>query len=248
MDSPGRQKLDRGLWITWYDLPDSGRDAYFSWLHGNYIPRLLKHPRVVWAAHYAVDTTIKPLAHLHHTDDRSVPTGNGYILLAGAEDAHAFDGLTRYKFALEVSSEDKKMLAMRIGERVNIMTEEARNDGMDVKQREHGVALSPCIQLGTFGAGTADEDELMAWYASYRMPAMATLPGAVGIRKLVSVSGWAKHGVIYEFVSKQARAENFRAHEAGDAGMAAWTKQLVPKLLHAPGSPVVAERIWPPVK
>ena len=240
--------MDRGLWITWYDLPDSGRDAYLSWLHDVHIPRLLKFPRVLWAAHYAADTTIKPVAHLRHTDDRSVPTGNSYILLVGAEDAHAFAGLTPYKFSSQLSTADKKMLAMRTGERVNIMTEEARHDGMEANQREPGVALSPCIQLGSFGAGAADEDEVLAWYAFYRLPAMATLPGSVGIRKMVSVSGWAKHGVIYEFVSKQARAEHFRAHEAGDAGMAAWTKSLVPKLIHAPGSPVVAERIWPPVQ
>src|ERR1700716_437241 len=44
---------DRGLWITWYDLPDGGRDAYFSWLHGTYLPGLLKRPGYLWAAHYA---------------------------------------------------------------------------------------------------------------------------------------------------------------------------------------------------
>ena len=240
--------MDRGLWITWYDLPASGRDAYLSWLHGAYIPRLLKVPRVLWAAHYAADTTIKPLSHLRHTDDKAIPTGNSYILIVGAEDAHAFAGLTPYKSTFQLSAEDKKMLALRTGERVNIMTEEARHDGMAVKQREPGVALSPCIQLGTFGADSADEDEVLAWYAFFRLPAMATLPGSVGIRKMVSVSGWAKHGVLYEFVSKQARAEHFRSHEAADVANAEWTQRLVPKLIHAPGSPVVAERIWPPVK
>src|ERR1700676_884051 len=44
---------DRGLWITWYDLPMDGRDAYFSWLHGTYLPGLLKRPGYLWAAHYA---------------------------------------------------------------------------------------------------------------------------------------------------------------------------------------------------
>jgi hypothetical protein len=44
---------DRGIWITWYDLPMEGRDAYFSWLHGTYLPGLLKRPGYLWAAHYA---------------------------------------------------------------------------------------------------------------------------------------------------------------------------------------------------
>ena len=45
--------MDRGLWITWYNLPDAGRDAYLSWLHELYIPRILRRPDFLWAAHYA---------------------------------------------------------------------------------------------------------------------------------------------------------------------------------------------------
>jgi len=44
---------DRGLWVTWYDLPDNGRDVYLSWLHETYLPSLLKRPGYLWAAHYA---------------------------------------------------------------------------------------------------------------------------------------------------------------------------------------------------
>src|SRR5882762_11413135 len=33
---------DRGLWASWYDLPDNGRDAYLSWLHETYLPAQLK--------------------------------------------------------------------------------------------------------------------------------------------------------------------------------------------------------------
>ncbi len=34
---------DRGLWATWYDLPENGRDNYLGWLHGTYLPIVLKH-------------------------------------------------------------------------------------------------------------------------------------------------------------------------------------------------------------
>ena len=43
---------------------------------------------------------------------------------------------------------------------------------------------------------------------------MAGIPSSMGMRKLASVSGWAKHGVMYEFTSLEGRAKNFRAHEA----------------------------------
>jgi hypothetical protein len=54
--------------------------------------------------------------------------------------------------------------------------------------------------------------------------------------------------VLYEFVSLAARDEHFPFHENAHPGMAAWTDTLVRKLIHAPGSPNVATRLWPPVK
>ena len=81
--------LDRGLWISWYNLPQDGRDRYFSWLHESYIPRMLKQPRFLWAAHYK-SAKIAPLPHIRHTSDPAVPKGADYILIFGAESAHAF--------------------------------------------------------------------------------------------------------------------------------------------------------------
>ena len=45
--------MDRAFWITWYDLPDAGRDEYLAWLHGAYLPAMLKRPGYLWGAHYA---------------------------------------------------------------------------------------------------------------------------------------------------------------------------------------------------
>src|SRR5688572_5784397 len=30
--------MDRGVWATWYNLPDQGRDDHVAWLHGSYLP------------------------------------------------------------------------------------------------------------------------------------------------------------------------------------------------------------------
>ena len=250
--------MDRGLWVSWYNLPDQGRDAYLSWLHGTYIPRLLKNPGVLSAAHYASEN-VRPGPHISHTDDSSVPAGNDYILLFGGETAHAFSkGTDTFadpaagnpgKLHADLSAEDRKMLAMRIGERVALFTEEARVEGPETRRREGAVALSPCIQLGSFNASPVEvEDELLAWYADWRMPALKILPGCVAIRKLVSVSGWAKHGVLYEFISVEARNEHLPTLRSLYPEMGAWSDRFIPKLIHAPGSPVVGRRTWPAVK
>lgn len=247
--SPDKERhLDRGISATWYDLPENGREEYLSWLHRTYIPKLLEYPGVLWAAHYRNEDSIKPLPRLRHTADPAVPTGYHYILLVGATTAHQLCALTPYRQQSKDPA-DQKMLALRVGERRHVFTEEARVNGPDAKAREGEYTPAPCIQFGTFNSGSyEDEDELLSWYADYRLPAMGRIPGSIGMRKLVSVSGWAKHGVMYEFTSLEDRAKDFRAHEAQDPQTAAWTEEVIAKLVHAPGSPNVAQRLWPPVK
>ena len=247
--------MDRALWISWYDLAETNRDAYLKWAHGAYIPGLLKRPGFLWGAHFESEASV-PMSgvprgapgRLHHTDDPAVPRGNTYIMIFGAENAHAFAHPTPRKLHAELSKEDQKMLAARVVERVNIFTDENGIGGPEAGKRDRKQALSPCIQLGSFCAGTADEDEILDWYANWRLPSMNKLPGCVGIRKLVSVSGWAKHGVLYEFVSLDERNRHFPDHEKANPEMDAWTDRLVRKLLHAPGSPCVAQRLFSMVK
>ncbi len=242
--------LDRALWISWYDLPEHGREAYLKWAHEMYMPAMLERPGFLWAAHFKTED--KPIqsgvpagapGRLRRTDDPSIPKGNAYVLVFGAETPHTFAHPTPRKLHEALSQFDQQMLAIRAGERVNIMIDEDRIGGPEARYRKRTEALSSCIQLGSFNAGAADEDEILAWYAQWRWPSMNRLPGCVGIRKLVSVSGWAKHGVLYEFVSLEARNAHFPDHEKANPEMEAWTDTLVRKLLHAPGSPVVAVRI-----
>lgn len=244
---------DRGLWVTWYDLPEKDKTAHFAWLHGTYLPKILKKPGVLYAAHYA-NAGIAPNPHLRHTDDKSVPDGNDYILIFGGETAHAFTrGAESFykqapsKLDAGLTDEDRKMLAARVGERVCILTEEARAGGPAASRREGALALAPVMQLGTFNAPGC-EDELMSWYGDWRIPALSALPGCVGIRKLVSVSGWAKHAVLYEFTSLKDREENMPKLRTLYPEAVAWSDGFTPKLLHAPESPVVGTRLWPPVK
>ena len=59
-------------------------------------------------------------------------------------------------------------------------------------------------------------------------------------RNLVSVSGWAKHGILYEWVSLESLQKNFTTEKIPRS------RQAVNTLVHAPSSPSVGERIWPP--
>lgn len=242
--------MDKSIWINWYNLPGGDRDGYLAWMHGTYMPKVLSNPGVLWAAHYAVEK--KPTApHIRPTTDKAVPDGNDYILLFGGESSHVFSrdaasfvGGTVNRFVAQQSDTDKKMLAMRSGVRVSIMTEEARVHGPDNGKREGLRSPAPCIQLGSFNGPTPEiEEELLAWYADWRMRSLSRLPGCVAMRKMVSTVGWAKHGVMYEFLSLDARNVGMAEMARLYPEMEAWTHACVPKLVHAPGSPHIAQRI-----
>lgn len=244
--------MNSGFWISWYNLPEKGRDDYLDWLHGSYIPSVLKRPGVLGAAHYASESNVRisgEAGRLRSTPDPAVPQGDRYILVFGGETPYAFANPAPSIYHAGLSATDRKMLAMRIGERSNVMALEGIAYGPEAKTSSDLMAFTPGMQMGSFNAGAVgDEDELMDWYATWRLPCMEKLPGCVRIRKLVSVSGWAKHAVFYEFVSVEARNQKFVDHEAFDREKEAWTDKVVRKLVHAPGSPNVARRIWPPVK
>jgi len=244
---------DRGIWATWYDLPEEGCDRHLQWLHNTYIPRILNKPGVLWAAHYA-NANIPPAPRLRHTEDASVPTGNAFILLFGGETAHAFTAGAEHFFKnapkrleADLDPEDREMLEMRAGTRACVFTEESRADGPEANRRGGKLTPSACIQIGTFNAPGCEE-ELMSWYGDWRIPGLSKLPGCVGIRKLVSVIGWAKHGVLYEFASLQLRRENMPKLQTIYVEESKWSDRFIPALLHAPQSPVVGLRIWPPAE
>jgi hypothetical protein len=242
--------VNPGFWITWYDLPESGRDEYLSWMHGTYIPKILARSGVLSAAHYASEPRA-PMhfqASLKKTPDEAIPGGDRYILIVGGENPHVFVNPAPAAFHASLPETDRRMLALRSGERSNIMVVQAQVYGPEGK-RADDMAFSPAIQLGSFNAASyEDEDELAAWYAQWRLTrSMATLPGCVQVRKLVSVSGWAKHACFHEFASLEMRNRHYADHEKSNPEMAAWGHKVVVRLVHAPGSPNVARRIWPPV-
>ena len=236
---------DRGLWVTWYDLPDNGRDAYLSWLHESYLPALLKRPGYLWAAHYATRHT-ENRADLHHVEDPKVPTGFRYMLLIGAKDAGVFGNPAPIEIHAALPDQGRKMLAMRIGERVNLMTESSRCEGHAGNAYKDGLTGAPCIQVGSFNCPVEYEEEMLAGYVQQRMPAHCGTSSCIRVRKLNSVAGWAKHAILYEFASLEGFNRDYPSANA-KSPLGFKEHSIVPMLIHAPNGPNSALRMWPPV-
>ncbi|MBI2871893.1 MAG: hypothetical protein HYY00_01735 [Chloroflexi bacterium] len=237
--------MDSGIWATWYDLAGPGREEYISWFHEVHIPQALSRPGYLWAAHVENIVTEERRrtisSFLTHTVDPSVPAGDGFLMLFGGVSPHVFVDPSPAELEARMTAEAREMLGRRIAARSCIFVEVARVDGPAVGTRAPGITPGPAVQFGTFNINALENEvELSTWYARSRFPRMAKMPGCVGARKLVSISGWAKHGVLYEFVSLEA-VEKYFTRDTTE-----WSKQVYGNLIHAPGSPTLGKRIWPP--
>jgi hypothetical protein len=67
----------------------------------------------------------------------------------------------------------------------------------------------------------------------------------VRARKLLSVAGWAKHAILYEFVSADARRRIWNAMRAARDRDGEKFRSIGPRTVHAPGSPTLGERTFP---
>jgi hypothetical protein len=210
------------------------------------MPRLVEGAGILWATHYASEAeqvhTAKQKPR-RHPPPGSVPEGHRYVLIVGGRDVHAFSDPTPKQLEARLPEADLRMLAQRMDATSNVMIEYTRIDGPEAGSRKPGAAPGPCIQLGSY-MFDGDEDELLAWYAQWRLPSMTTMPGCIAVRKLVSVAGWAKHAILHEFTSVAARNENFVNNEARNyPEKARWSEKVTGRVIHAPGSPNVASRL-----
>jgi hypothetical protein len=140
----------------------------------------------------------------------------------------------------------RKMLAMRVGERINIMAEAGRCEGLGAKGYTGGMTTAPAIQIGSFNCPVEYEEEMHAGYVQLRLPAQCATNSNIRTRKLNSVVGWAKHAILYEYASLEGFQRDYPvANSKSPLGVDGHS--VVPMLVHAPNGPNSALRIWPPV-
>jgi hypothetical protein len=242
--------MSEGIWSTWYDLAPGSEDDYLPWLHDDYIPWLKQQPGVAWIAHYRSTGGGPAMQKLRETapyPDEPMPQGGDYILLVGAPSVHAF--WNPYVFDLPMPAGFAEKLALRREARDEFYIEEARVDGASGLNRLNGSTPAPAIQFGTYRMRNVEAEFFLGQFNTQsRFPTMAQMPGSVRVRKMVSVAGWPKHGVLYEFDSLEARLKHHEEKlEYQTLVPGTWTGRNTANAIYAPGSPFVGERIWPPI-
>ncbi|HEX2215570.1 MAG TPA: hypothetical protein VHG27_02570 [Xanthobacteraceae bacterium] len=243
--------MDHGIWATWYDLEPADKDKFISWLHGEYLPALQARPGFSWVAHYENQgggPQMRQVGGIVARPDEDIGSGSQFLMLVGAPSPHTFLNPSVLQIEREAPQRARDMLALRRGARPAIFVEEMRVNGPAARERPPGTTPGPAIQMGSFRVRSVEEEfDLGCWYAQYRLPHMAQMPGSIASRKLLCVAGWAKHAVMYEFSSLEARLANFEEpHESHALDPKEWTGRVVRYTIHTPGSPTVGLRIWPP--
>jgi hypothetical protein len=246
--------MDTSIWSTWHDLDPTDEVEHIAWLHGTYLPALRNRPGILWVAHYRNVGGGKAMDALHERMPRSTDPdsqgGSTHIIMAGAVSALSFLRPSLMEQESTAVGETRRMLDQRRRPQQFIFTEYARVNGPEWGHRMPGSVPAPGIQFGALRSRSLEGEHYAGrWYAEYRLPTMASMPGCVAARTLLCNYGWPKFGVLYEFTSRDAREVNFEPHEtlAGREKRSQWVGPLRDYVVHVSGSPVVAERLWPPV-
>jgi hypothetical protein len=246
VSSLGSQKpVDKAIWATWYDLPAGTEMEFGDWLHKEYLPQLLGRAGFLWTAHYKAGLPAAgnkaDLARRPTVTPQAAPGlghGSQHIVLVGASSPATF--LLPAVAVLDASAtgRDREMLDLRQGVRMDIYQDMIRVDGPAIGSRLADGVPAARIQFGGYRIPDGAEGALWACYADRRLPYMATLPGAVSARLMGCVSGWPTVGILYEFANIAAH-ERFQPEDA--------YKELDVEI-QSPGSPILADRLWPPVR
>lgn len=240
------------LRAEWYDVPADKTDGFLQWLHADFLPKLRALEGIVWVGHYKVrqKTDAPPVAGgpvRVETKDPTVPTGGQYVLITAGVSPETFLAWESKVSVLEKENAGK--LGQRTNWRQAVFVEEVRVDGHDAQPGWTETA-PPAVQMGNFNVRTPDDEiELGQYYRLVRFPELTATIGAIGARKLVSLIGWPKHGILYAFKSIEPGEQQLDARMAGNAKKPPPIKlrHVLEYVVHAPNAPHAGARIWPPV-
>ncbi|MBT3914785.1 MAG: hypothetical protein HOF23_00340 [Rhodospirillaceae bacterium] len=230
----------------WFDIDDAKRDDFINWYHGTYLPELQAQIGVNWVGNYAIVAPKgKGNPRKMETDDPAVPPGRDFVVLTAAPTVSVYFQKNNVIEALEAK------FAAELGQRENyreaIFVEEESVPGPECRALPSGTGAPPAMQLGNYNTVTPEDDlELARWYRQERFPRLSVTQGMIQGRKLLSVAGWPKHGVLWEFISMEEEEDSFEPRFAAADRAENWQgRHVLEYVVHGPYGPHAGRRIWP---
>ena len=101
---------------------------------------------------------------------------------------------------MKLSLRSSRRLSALLNHRSAVYLEEQVINAPEQRASPYGMGPPPAMQLGNYNTNTPEDDvELARWYRAERFARVSVTPGMIRGRKLLSIAGWAKHGVLWEF-------------------------------------------------
>lgn len=236
----------------WFDIVDADRDAHITWLHGEFLPTLQSKPGVAWVGHFEIikhpnRPYIEGGPEKQETSDPAVPTGWRNVVLTAGLSPNTFLGPGSADATLRETARDR--LGAWGNHRWAVFIEELVVNGPEERAMPYGMGPPPAMQLGSYNTrAAADDEELALWYRAERFPRVSVSRGIIRGRKLVSVVGWAKHGVLWEGTELGPDDSSFEPRFIAADRNENWSgRHVLGYVVHAPGSPHAGRRLWPKV-
>ena len=238
------------LRAEWFDIDNEDKNKLCSWLHENFFPELQSQNGVNWVAHYEIvphpeTPYIKSAPLKKEIKDPLIPSGQENLVLTAANTPAIFFGPNNDLEAME--KKHQLYLSKRANYRFAVFIEEEMVNGPELHKQPFGSGGAPAMQFGSYNVDSIQDDiELAKWYRAERFPRLPVTRGMIRGRKFLSISGWAKHGVLWEFSEMDKNEYSFehRFIEA-DRGENWHGRHVLEYVTHAPGSPHAGRRIWP---
>ncbi|SNS87030.1 hypothetical protein [Tropicimonas sediminicola] len=234
----------------WFDLDEATREDTLRWLHQSYFPSAQATPGVCWVGHYEIvplpdKPYIEGAPRRVETTDPSLPTGWQNVVLTAAVSPEVFFGKDNELDALAAANESR--LSALLNHRSAVYLEEQVINAPEQRASPYGMGPPPAMQLGNYNTNTPEDDvELARWYRAERFARVSVTPGMIRGRKLLSIAGWAKHGVLWEFTDLPEGDHSFEHRfVAADRNEDWGGRHVLEYVTHAYGSPHAGRRIWP---
>ena len=240
------------LRAEWFDLQKNTRDETWKWLHELYLPTMRSAEGVSWVGHYdIIEQPNRPYIEgaplKKTTDDLTVPKGWENVILTAASSPEVYFGPKNPIDRLE--TEHASMLSARLNYRTAVFIEEQVINSPEQHTLPYGMGPPPAMQLGNYNCDTSeDEIELAKWYRAERFPRVSVARGMIRGRKLLSISGWPKHGVLWEVTDLPEGDFSVEARFVeADRDDEWYGRHVLEYVTHSFQGPHCGRRVWPKV-
>jgi hypothetical protein len=246
-------KMGEVLKAEWFDIAEKARDATWAWMHKEYLPALQSASGVAWVGHYEIVALpdkpyIEGAPRRKQTKDPAVAPGWQNVVLTSGISPDVFFGPDNAVDALREAHSGK--LAALENYRSAVFIEEQVINSPEVRALPYGMGPPPAMQLGNFNTDKPEDDiELARWYRAERFPRVSVSRGMIRGRKMISMAGWPKHGVLWEFTDLPVGEFSFEPRFIEADRKENWKgRHVLEYVTHSPGGPHAGRRVWPPVK